>query len=154
MNIFDSKNPIAISAGFLVAIFVVGYLFVIQLTASQTHELEKLRSNQVKWEFLSLNHFSYQAVHGCMFIVKHAVQENNGEVSVTADTHNNSARQPYLIRDLFVIAKNAIKGSHKYNINYHPDYGFPLSLKIDWKEQVLDDECFYTIEELKIIEDK
>jgi hypothetical protein len=37
-------------------------------------------------------------------------------------------------------------------IKYHPKFGFPEVIEIDWNKDIMDDECFYEISEFKVIE--
>ena len=152
MGILDSRNPLAMIIVGLLAIFTLVFLFTTLVSTNQMKELSKLQSNQVKWDFLSINHFSYEAVHGCMFIARHHIEERNGELSINGLNHTHPKRKPYLIEDLFLVAEKAIQQSYQYKISYHPDYGFPISINADWQEHASDDECFYLIEEFKVLE--
>ncbi|NVK25672.1 MAG: hypothetical protein HWE10_12150 [Gammaproteobacteria bacterium] len=59
----------------------------------------------------------------------------------------NSEYQPQIetIDDLFEIAEKAQDEAYSVSIEYHPDYGVPTLIDIDWNQTYADDEIAYQI---------
>ncbi|NQZ08327.1 MAG: hypothetical protein HRT35_14315 [Algicola sp.] len=56
-----------------------------------------------------------------------------------------------LITDAFAHAQKSIQTAHRTNIEYHWQYGFPNLISSDWNADIIDDECFYQIENFEVI---
>jgi len=46
---------------------------------------------------------------------------------------------------LFAIAEDARRRADKVSITFHPTYGFPESMVIDWVNRAIDDEVTYSV---------
>jgi len=56
------------------------------------------------------------------------------------------------IDDLFDVAEEAIKESHKLELRFNKDFGFPEKMRADWSKDIIDDECFFEVTEFKLNE--
>jgi hypothetical protein len=53
---------------------------------------------------------------------------------------------------LFKAANKGLFEAARIKITYHPKYAFPQVIEVDWRKDVIDDECFYEVSEFKVIE--
>jgi hypothetical protein len=143
MHIFDSRNIISI-------IFVLGCSIVLLVTlgtfgiggASKTSlesKLQKLESQKIKWLKIKPNTYSYTIRAGCMYRVESSAKVNSG--IPTYDNNEDKLSIDYL----FIIAKRALEKSDRVDIKYHPKFGIPNSIDVDWRLDTIDDECVYSL---------
>jgi len=143
MHIFDSRNIISI-------IFVLGCSIVLLVTlgtfgigganqASLESRLKKLESQKIKWLKIKPDIYSYTIRAGCMYVV-----ESSANVKGSLATYDND-EDKLSIDYLFIIAKRALEKSARADIKYHPTFGIPNSIDVDWRLDTIDDECGYSL---------
>ncbi|CAM3139404.1 hypothetical protein SHLO109777_19555 [Shewanella loihica] len=57
-----------------------------------------------------------------------------------------------VIDDLFKAANKGLFEAASMEIKYHPKFGFPEVIEVDWSKDTIDDECFYEISKFKVLE--
>ena len=146
MNIFDSRNTVAI-------LFVLGCTLVMLIGLgtfglsninTQYDQMKTLEQQQNKWQQNLPPFYSYTFKSACMFVIEANITAANNQI-VSPDNNTTS------IDELFTKAKKAISDSHKFTIKYHPKYGFPELIEVDWSAQATDDECSYKVSDFTII---
>ncbi|WP_157576657.1 DUF6174 domain-containing protein [Pseudoalteromonas rubra] len=98
----------------------------------------------MQWKGFELTEYSFIATDACMFLDYSKVQVVEGKPQLL------EGKQKVTIEGRFDLAKKAILNADALRIEYHPLYGFPLNIEVDWDDQVVDDECSYSIMEFKV----
>ncbi|ABO25441.1 DUF6174 domain-containing protein [Shewanella loihica] len=149
MQIFDTRNPYSI-------FFVLGTIIVLifsfwgighQSVNSQTHE--KIASQLEIWQQNEPERYSYVAQEGCMYVVGSKVLVANG---VALFEKLGEHEHKLVIDDLFKAANKGLFEAASMEIKYHPKFGFPEVIEVDWSKDTIDDECFYEISKFKVLE--
>jgi len=149
MQIFDPRNPYSV-------FFVLGTIIVLifsfwgvgyQSVNSQAHE--KIERQLDIWQQHEPERYSYIAKEGCMYVAGSKVLVVNG---VALFEKLGEYEHEIVIDDLFKAANKGLFEAAKMEIKYHPKFGFPEVIEIDWNKDIIDDECFFEISEFKVIE--
>jgi hypothetical protein len=149
MQIFDTRNPYAV-------FFILGTVIVLlfsfwgikyQSVNSQAHD--KLAHNLTTWLQGEPEKYSYVVRQGCMFVASSKVLVVNGvALFEKVDEYDSEL----VISDVFKAANKGLFEAARIKITYHPKYAFPQVIEVDWRKDVIDDECFYEVSEFKVIE--
>ncbi|NQY65073.1 MAG: hypothetical protein HRT38_15360 [Alteromonadaceae bacterium] len=149
MHIFDSRDPYSVFfimgtiIVFIFSFWGIGY----QSVNSQNHE--KIEQQLKIWQKNEPEKYSYIAREGCMFVTSSKVLVVHGvALFEQIDEYHNKL----VIDDLFIAANKGLIKAANMNIKYHSKYGFPENIELDWRKEVIDDECFYEISDFKVIE--
>lgn len=86
---------------------------------------------------------------GCMFTVSYYVDEIEKETYFES-VKNYPQKYQKRIDDLFQVIQKATVEAYSLDVKYNDMYGYPESISIDWKYEVQDDECLYTVENFKV----
>lgn len=121
----------------------IGYQFM----ASQIHE--EIKKQLHIWQQNEPEKYSYVAQSGCMFVISSKVLVVNG---VALFENQGEYEHKLNIDDLFKVANKGVTEAASIKIKYHPKFGFPELIKIDWKKDTIDDECFYQISKFKALD--
>ena len=147
MDIFDSRNTIAIT-------FVMGSVIVLLLGFGslglgvandnlQQQRSEKLQEQKEFWRNNSPSSYQYTIRAGCMMTFQSTGFVKDG---VTSFIENDEKLE---IDYLFWVARKALTSASDVEIKYHPTYGVPSYIKVDWSIEVIDDECGYSLLDFK-----
>lgn len=143
MEIFSSRNVYSV-------IFTLGMSIVLTISfwgfnhwSNHAETVEKVDSQIIHWKEFDLKDYSFVAADACMFVGYNKMQVEGGKPELVDGQHLVT------IDERFKLAKEAILTADKLHIEYHPLYGFPINIQVDWNEQVIDDECSYSITEFK-----
>ena len=98
---------------------------------------------------MNLKKYSYIAREGCMCVASSKVLVVNG---VTLFEKIDGYDNKLVIDDIFAAANKGLFEAASMEINDHFTYGFPESIKLDWRKDIFDDECFYEISDFTVIE--
>lgn len=140
----NPSNPLHVFIYASLLILSMGVVWLL-IEANTKVELIQIDENEAKWLAQQIKDYEYTFVYGCMFIEKVRVRVDNG--LLLKGQHENS------LEYLYNQGRNALLTAHKYELKFHP-LGFPVWLSVDWEKSVIDDECFYSIEEFEIIVQK
>ena len=55
------------------------------------------------------------------------------------------------IEQAFELVEKAITDAESVDVTYHPEFGFPTAITIDWIHQAADDEDAYTLTEFRVL---
>lgn len=151
MNLFDLRNP-------FVALIVLGSLIIliysswgIYAVSERSRELNQFEQYRAHWRSLNFRDYAYIIEEGCM-------SGSITSATVTGGEHNFVKYENQLfggsstIDDLFDVAEEAIKESHKLELRFNKDFGFPEKMRADWSKDIIDDECFFEVTEFKLNE--
>jgi len=130
---------------FLVALWVIGHSI-----SERKRKNETLQFNEQKWTSNKPLLYSYKVSSGCMWANSYKIEKTeSGLISTPMD--NSPIIEPISVNDLFAEARKANLTSHKVSIEYHPYFGFPTSIDVDWEKEVFDDECFIQVSEFEVL---
>lgn len=145
----NSSNPITIAAFVVVTIFLLGAWVLFSQDESYEAKLVELAANENKWKAVKPESFEYEAANGCMFVHKYKIEHRNGR-DIKKTTGNELAGTDTNIDGLFYKADKAIRKSYRADIKYHPHFGFPVLIDVDWDKDIIDDECFFEVTSFKV----
>ena len=149
--ILDSRSPITIFSIVILVILLVG-VWVIGHSISETERKnETLQLNEEKWAANKPLLYSYKVSSGCMWVNSYKIEKTeSGLLSMPIDKSPIVA--PISVKDLFAEARKANLTSHKVTVQYHPYFGFPTLIDVDWEKEVIDDECFVKVSEFEVLD--
>ena len=140
----ELRNPIAVlSMGCIAVLFIVTWMAF--NSANTNHEKHKaLADNKRQWFTYKPQSYRYRYSAGCMLW-----QSFNVEVSpagtIVLPVGEFSAPENVAIENLFEEVSRALAEAYFVEIKYHPYFGFPLSIEVDWDKDVIDDECYVEV---------
>lgn len=122
---------------------------------------QTLSENQAKWQQYASGDYAYTFSLGCFCayrgpaLVVYAGGELSSIVGIdgtpvpvyAASQFSQSAKIENLFQEL---ARAYEDGAEVINVIYHPQYGYPESLYIDWSSQLADDETQYSITDFEL----
>ncbi|WP_164517621.1 DUF6174 domain-containing protein [Pseudoalteromonas rubra] len=144
MVIFSSKSAYAIIFTLGMSIFLVISSWGIMHWANNAETVERVERQSMQWKGFELTEYSFTATDACIFLDYSKVQVVEGKPQLL------EGKQKVTIEGRFDLAKEVILNADALRIEYHPLYGFPLNIEVDWDDQVVDDECSYSIKEFKV----
>jgi hypothetical protein len=147
--LLDSRNPITIVAVIILTMFLLGAWVISQIDESYTVRLSELAVNKDLWEQTQPVSYQYTSAYGCMMLFSYKIEHEKGrdfEFPVGQTPANESVK----IDDVFEQAEKAIRMSYSVEIKYHPYFGFPELIDVDWNKDIIDDECFFKISEFEV----
>lgn len=145
----DSRNPITIAAIIILTIFLLGTWLISHLDESYKVKLSELALSKQLWEQVQPVSYHYTSTYGCMMLLSYKIEHEKGrdfEFPIGQTPANESLK----IDDFFAQAEKAIRLSHSAEVKYHPYFGFPELIDVDWNKDIIDDECFYKISEFEV----
>ncbi len=147
MDIFDSRNTTAITFVMgSVIVFLLGYGSLGLGLANknlQHQRSEKLQQQKEIWRNNTPSSYQYTIRAGCMMTFISTGTVKNG---ITTFIENGEKLE---IDYLFRVAKKALITASEVEIKYHPKYGVPNYIEVDWSKEVIDDECGYSLVDFK-----
>lgn len=149
MQIFDNRNPISIIfiLGTII-VFIYG-LFVYGYQSFDSKIKQSVKRNFELWKKHEPYSYSYKVDTGCMNSLSSNVLVVDG---VALYEQNGKYELELTIDDIFEQALKGATSAANIEIKYHPKYAFPSSIDVDWEHDVIDDECYYSISNFKVIE--
>ncbi|KAF7786145.1 hypothetical protein PRUB_a0619 [Pseudoalteromonas rubra] len=144
MVIFSSKSAYSIIFTLGMSIFLVISFWGIMHWVNNAETVERVERQSMQWKGFELTEYSFIATDACMFVDYSKVQVVEGKPQLL------EGKQKVTIEGRFDLAKEAILNADALRIEYHPLYGFPVNIEVDWDDQVVDDECSYSIKEFKV----
>lgn len=118
-------------------------------------ELEKLALRRQQWTALNLGDYSYRYEYECYIFcsyLNYEIMVENGEVVSATSSNPPETPEFKTIDEMFDLAETYIARGWKENdIDYHPDYFFPVHLEYTGMEHTGDDDYWYTISEFTLI---
>jgi len=149
--ILDSRSPITIFSIVLLVLLMVGVWVTGHLVGESERKNETLQLNEEKWAANKPLLYSYIVSSGCMWVDSYKIEKTeSGLLSIPID--NSPTVAPINVDDLFAEARKANLTSHKASITYHPYFGFPTLIDVDWEKEAIDDECFIKVGEFKALD--
>jgi len=144
--VLSNQSPYSI---FLYSACAVVFITIISAASywiKHAHSKNEVLEHQAVWQSNRPISFSYQVIYGCMkeshsYVVIH----NSNVESVTPKLEGIT------IEDLYSIAIKGLEEASNVNIEYHPTFGYPIRLQIDWSANTMDDECTYQVTDFQII---
>ncbi len=146
----------------LLIIFAAGgYILATQpvaVEAAATPEQEAFDRARNMWERRKPSSVRYTVDRDCFCLPAYrepyVVIDRDGEQSFAYAQfvqHNGSSEppEPKTIEDLFVLLEKALWDADTVTVSYDPDYGFPDNLRIDWREQMADEEQGFYVRDLR-----
>jgi hypothetical protein len=132
-------------------LFVLG-LWVLGHSIQEDEKKNKtLQFNEQKWQANKPTFYSYEVSSGCMWLVRYKIEQTQfGLFSTPLD--NSPDSELTSINDLFQDAREANLTAYKVSVEYHPYFGFPTLIDVDWKKEIIDDECFVKIENFEVLD--
>jgi len=138
-------------------VFLAGFLAGCEIAGPDHGEETELSSNRKKWDAYQDGDYNFVLLRGCFCILggPHWVQVVDHQVDVAISTNTN---QPvpaddlqYIesVSDVFDMIEEALESADSIEIEYS-EFGYPLSVNIDWIKQAIDDEMFITISNLQL----
>ncbi len=149
MQIFDVRNPYSTFFVLGITIILIFSFWGIGHQSANLPTHKKVAEQFVIWQQNEPKRYSYIAREGCMYVASAKVLVVNG---VPLFEKVGKIGHQLVIDDLFKAANKGIFEAASIDIQYHPQFGFPELIKVDWKKETIDDECFYEISQFKIIE--
>ena len=129
----------------LVGIWVISHSII-----ESKRKNENLESNVTLWDANKPKFYSYVYTAGCMLIVQYKIEINKQGTSVTP-LGKAPVIAPILIDGLFKQVRDANVSAHIVETEYHPYFGFPTVMSVDWDKNTYDDECFIQVTEFRVL---
>jgi hypothetical protein len=142
--LLDSRNPITIAAIIILTIFLLGAWVISHMNESYKVRLSELAVNKDLWKQTQPVSYNYTSTYGCMMLFSYKIEHEKGrdfEFPIGQTPANESLK----IDDVFEQAEKAIRMSYSAEVKYHPYFGFPELIDVDWDKDIIDDECFFKI---------
>jgi hypothetical protein len=146
----DSRNPITIAIIGIVTLFLLGAWVISHTNENFTIRLAELSSSEARWEELKPIEYNYTVKSGCMFVQSYNIEHRDRQV-FEFPVGQSMPGESLSIKGVFDIAEKAIRLSYTVDISYHPYFGFPELIDVDWDEDITDDECFVQITEFEVL---
>lgn len=126
-------------------------------------ERDELARNRSKWATQKINRYRYTFAISC-FCGPEATEPvqvevlNSVPIQVTrvrpvqyAPLRTQDFGRYYTVEELFQLAQTTLdSGPDKISIRYDPTLGYPTSISVDQREEVSDDEMYYSATQLEI----
>lgn len=145
---FPTYFQISPSGGSDITISVVGF------KRYNYQELEKLAQRRQQWDALNLENYSYRYEYECYIFCRYLnykVTVENGEVISATSSNPPETPQFKTIDEMFDLAETYIaRGWEENDIDFHPDYYFPVYLEYTGMEHTGDDDYWYTVSEFTL----
>lgn len=149
--ILDSRSPITIFSIAILVLFLIGQWIIGHSANENKRKNETLQFNESKWDSNKPLHYSYQVTTGCMWVHSYHVEKNrSGLIATPMDT--STVVKPISVSDLFAEVRKAHLTSHTVSVEYHPYFGFPTAIEVDWDKAIIDDECFVQVSDFKVLD--
>ncbi len=129
----------------ILAIGCVSLLVVLlwlYLDSANNITIAEVVEKELIWQNSEPENYNYKLIYGCMFIEQKQVKVR-GEI---LQTYNFEVSFPYMFKQI----KKAVLSAYNYEVEFHP-LGYPVSFSVDWAKSVIDDECFFVIEEFEVL---
>jgi len=122
-----------------------------------------LEKNKALWQEQQADHYRFQLAIGCFCPyysqMPLTIEVQDGEaISVSAADGSDVA--PYMeqygradtIEELFGIIESAQSGAaDEVKVEYNPEFGYPVSIEIDYIKRAVDDEVGYQVSSLELL---
>ncbi len=63
------------------------------------------------------------------------------------DNYEIDENETHTVEQLFLLVENALQNADAVSVEYHPEYGIPILIDVDWNELAIDDEVVIKIED-------
>lgn len=143
MEVFNSKNVSSVIFSLGMPLVLLTSFWGFYHWSHYAETVESVESQITHWKGLGLRDYSFVAADACMSIGYNKMKVADGAPQLVA------GQRLVTIEERFELAREAILKADKVHIEYHPMYGFPLDIEVDWDQQVMDDECSYSIAEFQ-----
>ena len=148
--ILDSRSPLTIFSIVILMLLLVGIWVIGYSISENDRKNDTLKLNVQKWVSNQPSLYRYKVSSGCMWMHSYRIEKTElGLVSTPAE--KSPIIKPISIDDLFDEVRKANLMSHKVSIEYHPFFGFPTIINVDWEKEVIDDECFIQVSEFEVL---
>lgn len=158
---FQSATLIA-GALLLLIIFVAGgYILTTQpllVETATTPEFEAFDRARNMWERRKPDAVRYTVDRDCFcapdyrepyVVVDRGGQREFAYAQFVQHGGSTEPPEPLTIDDLFVLLEQAHAEADSVTVSYDPDFGFPDNLRIDWSEQMADEEQGFYVRDLR-----
>ena len=150
--LFNSKNPLAILSVSIITLLLVGVWVISYSVTESKRKNEELEHNLSLWESNKPDFYRFKYSLGCMW-VNHYVVNIDSHGTVTLPIDEAPVLQTVSIEQIFEDAREANTSAHKAETEYHPYFGFPVTILVDWNEEIIDDECFIQVSDFEVLTD-
>lgn len=122
-----------------------------------------LAANRQKWQGRQVSHYRYDLAVGCFCaftsVMPVTVEVKDGKTVSMVGKDGQSAAQfqsalaQYAPMDkLFDVIKVAADAhAYQLQVDYDPDYGYPDAIRIDYSQNVSDDEISFTVSNFALV---
>ena len=149
--ILDSRSPITIFSIVILVLLLVAVWVIGHSVSESERKNGTLQLNEEKWATNKPLLYSFIVSTGCMWVDSYKIEKTeSGLLSIPIDKSPIVA--PISVNDLFAEARKANLTSHNASIQYHPYFGFPTLIDVDWEKEVIDDECFIQVSEFEVLD--
>jgi hypothetical protein len=132
---------------------------VAQSPAIANSDLHQLTINRQLWRKQKSRNYRYQVSKSC-FCVPEArgpvkVTVRRGRTTSVTDAQGKPVKREFFnqydtVPELFNVIEDAIaKKASSVNVQYHPQFGYPTQINIDYDSQMADEELYLTVENLQ-----
>ncbi len=118
----------------------------------QDPQLQALQEARAQWVAQAIHHYRFTIRQSCFcFPPARTVHltVSDGEISLYSDEEGPLPDDDYMalsVDDLFAKVEQAILAPDSaVTVQYHPDYGFPVDVDLDWAVGAIDDEIRYIV---------
>ena len=139
MEMMSSKNVWAVIFSLGISIVLVLSFWGFSHWSNHAETVDTLDKHIIQWNNLALKNYKFVATEACMLVGTNEIKVEDGKPVLV------HGKKMVTIDGVFKRAKEAILTAHRLTIEYHPLYGFPQTIEVDWNGQVTDDECSYSI---------
>lgn len=139
MEVFNSKNVASVIFTLGTSIVLVVSFWGFSHWSVHAETIEKLEKQFNHWQGVDVKNYTFVATDACMLAGRNKIKVVAGVPELI------DGKKIITIDERFKLAKEAIQTAYKLQIEYHPLYGFPQNIEVDWNEQLTDDECSYSI---------
>ncbi|WP_269521300.1 DUF6174 domain-containing protein [Alteromonas sp. BMJM2] len=146
----DSRNPITIVTIGIVTLFLLGAWVISHSNENFTIRLAELSASKARWEKLKPIEYNYTVKSGCMFVQSYNIEHRNRQI-FKFPVGQSTPRESLSIKEVFDIAEKATRLSYSVDIIYHPYFGYPELIDVDWDKDIIDDECFVQITDFDVL---
>ncbi|MCC2616232.1 DUF6174 domain-containing protein [Aestuariibacter halophilus] len=143
--VFNARHTSTIVTLLMTMLLLVGALVVGYALNRQQQLSAEYEHHAHLWQLNQPQAYRYEMITGCMSVNRYRVEIDQLGTTITA-SDESLPYEAVLIDDVFAIAATAIQKAHQVETHYHPYFGFPVSIEVDWESAAIDDECFVVIE--------
>lgn len=134
-------------------ILLVGAWVVSFAAEEAKRKNEELENNLLLWKLNKPTYYRFVYSAGCMWATKHKVEIDKFGIKITP-LNDSSALKPFQMDSLFEHVRDANLTAHQVETEYHPYFGFPVTISVDWEKDVIDDECFIQVSDFEVVSGK